>query len=86
MSNLNFKKTEVYTKVCNDVTVMVIFRDDREHWEGEWEIYYSKQGHPFQFAFGLPGAESFLTVFFTAVNNIDEYRDLFDDYREGCKS
>jgi len=43
-----------------------------------WEVYYRRENHSWQFAFGVPICERYSVVVQLAIDNISQYEDLFD--------
>ena len=75
MEELYTRKT-AFVRMGRDgiTTVMVMLSDDKGY---GWEVYYTREGFPYLFAFGLPLVHHLADVFIIADDNIPQFEDMF---------
>ena len=71
-----FTRKTAFVRMGRDgiTTVMVMLSDDKGY---GWEVYYTREGYPYMFVFGLPLVHHLEEVFIIADDNIHAYENLF---------
>ena len=73
----DFTRKTAFVRMGRDgiTNVMGMLSDDTGY---GWEVYYTREGYPYMFAFGLPLVHHLAEVFIIADDNIHAYEDLFE--------